>query len=80
VVVVVAVVVVVVVGGGGGDNFCDEHKKVRKPATVEDHSWYMAYVKKATEWLIPVQLLGEHTSGQKGICFHLLNLTTLNSL
>jgi hypothetical protein len=34
---------------------------------------------KGTEWTIAIQLVREHTSGQKELFFHLLDLAILNS-
>jgi hypothetical protein len=44
-------------------NFCDEYKRTRKPAIVAVTTW--ATSKKGTEWLIAIQLVGEHRSGQR---------------
>jgi hypothetical protein len=45
------------------DKYCDECWKAKRPVTVEDYSQYMGCVSKGKEWLIAIQLVGEHGRG-----------------
>jgi hypothetical protein len=50
-------------------NICDECGRAHKPATVEGYSQQMGYVDKGAEWLIAIQLAGEHGSRQRNYYF-----------
>lgn len=58
-------------------NFCDEHGRANKPATVQHHTQYIGCIYKGTAWLMSIQLFTEQGS-RKINFFHLLEIILNN--